>query len=73
MQINQFIKVLERTHTYSADGADFDIIIDGWDPETGTFWGSDWEGNEYEVHFEDIDFENDTFYELTKIDVDSLV
>lgn len=72
MQIDQFIKVLERTYTYSPDGADFDIIIDGWDPETGTVWGSDEDGNEYEIPFEDIDFEKDTFYELTKIEVDSV-
>lgn len=72
MNVEQFIKVLDRAYTYSPDGSDFDIIIDGYDKDDAILWGHDDDGNEYEIPFEDVNFEKDTFFELTEIAIDTV-
>lgn len=71
MNTDQLIQILERAYTFSPDGSDFDIFVDGWDADAQVLQGSDEDGNEYEIPFDEIDLEADSFYELAKIVVDA--
>lgn len=61
------LKHLELAYSLCQDYGDFDIIIDGWTDDV--IQGHDEDGCEYEVPFEDINFETDRFYELVPLEI----
>lgn len=73
MNKDKIARVIAESVTYCPDGSDFDIIIDGYDKDDAILWGHDDDGNEYEIPFDEIDLELDSFFKYVKIDVDAVV
>ena len=73
MDKDKIVRVISESVTYCPDGSDFDILIDGFSIDEEILWGHDDDGNEYEIPFDEIDLEKDSFFKYVKVDVDSLV
>lgn len=66
-------KVLAEAVIYCPQGSDRDITIEDWDDEFEMLYGSDSDGNEYEIPFDEIDLKADNFFMYVKVDVDNIV
>lgn len=73
MNKDKIARVIAESVTYCADGSDFDIFIDGYDTNDEIMYGHDEDGNEYEIPFDEIDLELDSFFKYVKVDVDAVV
>lgn len=73
MDKEKIVRVIVESVTYCPDGSDFDIFIDGFDVDEATLWGHSEDGEEYEIPFDEIDLDKDSFFKYVKVDVDSLV
>ena len=65
-------RILLEAVIYRPAGGDVDILIGGTDTYDGILYGTSEDGNEYQIPFDEIDLELDSFFKYVKVDVDTI-
>lgn len=61
------VDIIDEAVIYCPEGNDLDIIIDGYSTDDRILRGHDDDGNEYEIPFDEIDLDTDSFFAYQKI------
>jgi hypothetical protein len=72
MDKDKIARVIDDAIIYCPDGNDFEIIIDNYSLIDNALYGHTDDGEEFQIPFDEIDLEKDSFFKYVKIDVDAV-